>query len=257
MFINTGIFFSFLRIPLYFIFFLILFSFLIHSRCFSSENKDMDVLQNDLFSTTSAIDPFLLYPSGIKFDVYRKGSRIGTHKIKFKSEDELLKVTSIAVLKVKLLFVTIYKHYFKSTELWDKGVLISFISEENENGKQSDVKAGFEGNKFFSEGRKGFFTSENWKFPSTHWNREILGSSVVLNAITGQLARVKILDQGFEKIKTTSGIVDAQRFEYTGQLKNTFVWYDKYNRWVKMEFTTKKGDTITYVCKECGLENQL
>ena len=257
MFINTGIFFSFVRLNSCFIFFLILFSFLIQSRSFSSENKDVDVSQNSLIETTGTIDPFLLYPSGINFDVYRKGSLIGTHKVEFQSEDELIKVTSIAVLKVKLLFVTIYKHYFKATELWDNGVLISFVSEENENGKQSNVNAGFEGNNFFSEGRKGLFTSDNWKFPSTHWDRDILRSSIILNAITGQLANVKVLDQGFEKIQTSSGVIDAQKFEYTGQVRNTFVWYDKDNRWVKMEFTTKKGDTITYVCKECGLENQL
>ncbi len=204
---------------------------------------------------TSEIDPFALYPSGLFFDVYRKGDKIGSHEVKFNSQGDTLVVTSEFRLRVKLMFVVVYRHFFKSVENWTNKNLVSFTSEENENGKKSSVKAGLNSDGFFTEGRKGYFESENWHFPSTHWNMRIINSSTILNAITGKLNRVKIINHGFEEIAVLGGEIEAERFEYTGELRNTNVWYDKTNRWVRMVFTTKKGDTITYLCRECGLGN--
>ncbi|MGB1875897.1 MAG: DUF6134 family protein, partial [Rhodospirillaceae bacterium] len=58
----------------------------------------------------SSIDPLELYPDGLEFDVYRKGSWVGRHKVKFEKDGDLLKVESHFKLKVKVLFVTAYKY---------------------------------------------------------------------------------------------------------------------------------------------------
>ncbi|MEQ9444929.1 MAG: DUF6134 family protein [Rhodospirillaceae bacterium] len=202
----------------------------------------------------SGTNPFELYPNGLEFDVYRKGSRVGTHKVTFEEDDNAWVVTSTFKLRVKVLFVTAYKFDFESTGVWRDGILQSLVAETNDNGKESSVDAYLsEDGKFYATGRKGPFVTNNWVYPTTHWNVGAVESDVVLNTLNGQLAKVEVLRKGIELVETKGGgAVDAERFEYTGELRDTIVWYDSDGRWVRMKFTTKQGETLDYVCRECG-----
>jgi len=200
------------------------------------------------------IDPLELYPEGLEFNVYRKGSRVGRHKVEFETEDGELRVRSHFKLKVKVLFVTAYKFEFESLGVWRDGVLQSMTAETNDNGKESSVEAYLaEDGKFYATGRKGSYIADKWVYPSNHWNIGAVDSSVVLNTINGQLAQVEVFGRGIDTVETASGPVDAERFDYTGELEATSVWYDRDGRWVRMVFTTRQGETLEYVCKECGL----
>lgn len=203
----------------------------------------------------SSIDPFQLYPDGLEFDVYRKGSRVGRHKVKFERDGDLLKVESHFKLKVKVLFVTAYKYEFHADGVWKDGVFQSVKAEINDNGKESSVDAYLdESGQFYSTGRNGSFVAANWIYPTNHWNVGAIESDVVLDTLNGKIIKVDILRQGIEAIDTRkNGPVEAERFEYTGELENVIVWYDRNGRWVGMKFTTKKGETLHYVCRECGL----
>jgi len=78
----------------------------------------------------------------------------------------------------------------------------------------------------------------------------VVKQNQVLNTITGLINEVSIRDNGFEKVSTERGMINATKYTYTGQLETT-VWYDQQGRWVKMEFSGKDGSTITYKCKKC------
>lgn len=203
----------------------------------------------------STIDPFMLYPDGMEFDVYRKGARVGRHKVKFERDGDLLKVESHFKLKVKVLFVTAYKYEFRSEGVWNDGALQSVKAEINDNGKESSVDAFInETGQFYSKGKKGEFVADSWIYPSNHWNVGAVESDVVLNTLNGQIAEVEIVRQGIDAVDTRkNGAVDAERFEYTGDLRDIIVWYDQEGRWVGMKFTTKTGETLHYVCRECGI----
>ncbi len=203
----------------------------------------------------SGTDPFELYPNGLEFDVYRKGSRVGTHEVIFEKEGNSWKVTSKFKLRVKVLFVTAYRFDFESKGVWRDGILQSLVAETNDNGKESSVDAYLaDDGKFYATGRKGPFVTNSWVYPTTHWNVGAVDSDVVLNTLNGQLAKVEVLGQGIESVETQEdGPVEAERFEYTGELRDTVLWYDSAGRWVRMRFTTKEGETLDYVCRECGL----
>lgn len=203
----------------------------------------------------SGTNPFELYPDGMIFDVYRKGSRVGKHEVKFERDGDTWTVSSKFKLRVKVLFVTAYKFDFESTGVWHDGVLQTLVAETNDNGKESLVDSYLtEDGKFYANGRKGQFFSNTWVYPTTHWNVGAVESDVILNTLNGQLAQVEVIRRGIETIETRDGrAVDAERFEYTGELTDTTVWYDRDGRWVRMQFTTKQGETLEYVCRECGL----
>lgn len=199
-------------------------------------------------------DPFTLYPNGLEFDVYRKGSRIGRHKVSFEQDGDQLIVDTDFKLKVKLLFVTAYKFTFKATGVWEDGQLVSVQGDVNDNGDKRKIDAFVKDDgKFFTTGKKGEFVADSWVYPTNHWNIGAVDSRVVLNTLNGDLAEVEVIRHGIETVDTKAGPVQAEKFEYTGQLRDTNVWYDSAGRWVKMVFTTKTGETIEHVCRECGL----
>ncbi|MBT4739967.1 MAG: hypothetical protein HOO09_06230 [Rhodospirillaceae bacterium] len=220
----------------------------------STEPVEVQVLEPQ---PRSSIDPFELYPNGLEFDVYRKGSRVGRHKVKFERDGDLLKVESHFKLKVKVLFITAYKYEFHAHGVWKDGVFQSVKAEINDNGNESSVDAYLdESGKFYSTGYKGSFVAANWIYPTNHWNVGAVDSDVVLDTLNGRISKVDILRQGIEAIDTRKdGLVDAERFEHTGELKNVIVWYDRDGRWVGMKFTTNKGETLHYVCRKCGLSD--
>ncbi len=218
------------------------------------EDTSQTVMEVAPPESPKAVDPFQLYPDGIEFDAYRKGSRVGKHKVKFKRDGDQLIVETEFKLKVKILFITAYKFVLESKGVWKDGVLQSLKVDINDNGNKSKVDAYLDDDgKFYSTGRKGGFVANTWVYPTTHWNSGAVDSKVVLNTLDGVLGEVDILRHGIETVDTASGPVDAEKFDYTGQVKDTTVWYDSAGRWVKMVFITKSGETIEYVCSECGI----
>jgi hypothetical protein len=203
-------------------------------------------------------DPFKLYPNGIEYDVYRKGKKIGQHKVIFKREDGQLIVDTEFKIKVKIFFVTVYRFIFDVAGTWQDGKLVSMTGEVNDNGKKIKIDAyvDYDG-KFYTTGKKGAFVADTWVYPTNHWNIGAVDQSVVLNTLTGNLVKVEVVRHGIETVETVTGPVEAEKFEYTGDLRDINVWYDSEGRWVKMVFTTKAGETIELVCRQCGLVNDL
>src|SRR5688572_20893130 len=59
-------------------------------------------------NTIPDVDPIALYEGDIVFDVYRKKSRVGEHRITFVRDGDRLIVTAHFQLKVKVLFIDAY-----------------------------------------------------------------------------------------------------------------------------------------------------
>ena len=87
--------------------------------------------------------------------------------------------------------------------------------------------------------------------PTNHWNNTVLGHVRVLNTLTGNVNKVKLVPKGQEMIFTERGDVSANRYAYTGDLEDTEVWYDELGRWVKLRFLGRDGTPVEYVCQKC------
>jgi len=62
---------------------------------------------------------------------------------------------------------------------------------------------------------------------------------------------VTILKKGLETIEVVGGRLEATRYDYTGQLRDTSVWYDAAGRWVQLQFLARDGSVVTYKCRTC------
>jgi hypothetical protein len=199
------------------------------------------------------IDPLALYGDELVFDIYRKKSRIGEHRISFQREGDRLTVSVEMRLGVDFMFFRAYEFEYDATEIWQGKQLIAATSFVDDNGKKATVSARADGDVFKIEGPRGAALASSWVFPTNHWHRGQVNSRTILNTINGRLTRVEPLAKGIDRVATLQGDVAAEHFLYTGELRDTEVWYDAAGRWVKMAFKAKDGSTIEYKCRRCGL----
>lgn len=199
------------------------------------------------------VEPATLYGSDLVFDVMRKGAKIGEHLASFEPNGDELTVRTRLNLAIDVLFFTAYTFEYDSTEIWRNGALVAMTANVDDNGKLSKVTARMEDGLFKVDGPEGIDIGTSWVFPTNHWHRGQANSKTILNTITGRLSQVEVVNKGIDRIVTAQGVVDADHFEYTGQLRDTEVWYEPGNRWVKMRFKARDGSWIEYKCRRCGL----
>lgn len=199
--------------------------------------------------------PLSLYGETMSFDVYRNGSAVGQHAVRFVETPGGIKVISKMTLAINFLMFEAYRYEYNSVADWRGGQLFSLEARTDDDGGIStvSVKRIPGQNQLSVTGPEGSATAPQGLFPTNHWNAGVLGSRQVINTLTGRINQVQIIDKGEARIDTASGPITARHYAYQGDLE-TEVWYDKAGRWVKMRFAGKDGSTIEYKCQKCGLQ---
>lgn len=209
-----------------------------------------DAAASRLDLTGAIVDPMSLYGEEIYFDVYRKGDKVGYHRVRFSGSASDLTVQSDFQLRIDVLFITVFRYLYQSEGRWRQGQLERLTASVDDDGKVVAVDVVPSGGRLKVESADKAFMTDSPLFPTSHWNAEVLGQTRVLNTLTGQINDVRIEPRGRETITTERGTVTATRYAYTGALQ-TEVWYDDAGRWVKMRFNGPDGAEIEYVCRRC------
>ncbi len=188
----------------------------------------------------------LPYGPSLSFIAYRNGEAIGRHTVTFEREGGQLKVTTSIDLAVKFVGFTAYRYTHRAQEVWSGDSLVSLVSQTDDNGTKHSVKAAREANDITvtHDGARTVLPLKT--LPSSHWNIEQVRQSVLLNTQKGTEARVKVTPGARESIKTSSGMIPATRYSYTGDVVME-QWFDDHGRWVKISFKASDGSTIEYI----------
>ena len=186
---------------------------------------------------------------GIEFDIYRNNKNIGKHIFTFKKNNTELSVESEINFVIKKLGVTLYKYHVKGVEIYKDGILSSFTSKTNQNGKEKYVNMKLEDENFIIDG-----SSYKGKAPidyliGTWWNHSIVKAPAQISAVSGRIIKQKVTFLGKEKINIGETSYNALHFNFSSSDKslskdkklNTDVWYDEETlNWIKASFN-KKG----------------
>ena len=199
-------------------------------------------------------NPILLYGNHIDFVVYRNGSKVGYHHVKFSQEDKYLKVDISCEIKINFLFFNAFHFKYNSEARWAGGILEQLQVSVDDDGEKFSMKAVSRGQIVEVESLNGKYNVSRPLFPTNHWHASVLKQISVLNTLTGRMNNVTIVPQGSELISTEKGQIRAVRYKYNGDLENE-VWYDAEGRWVKMQFKARDGSIIDYICRQCQGKN--
>lgn len=192
----------------------------------------------------------------LEFDVLRKGKKIGTHEIKFNKSDEGLKVRARTKMKVKLLFVTVFKYEYVSEELWCGNRLLTVKTSVNDNGKKSMTQLAAKGEGFLVQTDEEFRELSTQFYPTNHWNSDVVEASTSYNTITGKLNPISYTPTRETEMQTALGPKAVIEYAVEGEF-SLRSFYDRAGNWSGMAFEHQDGSPIEFRCVKCGLPKQL
>tara|TARA_R110000772_G_scaffold177154_1_gene288777 strand:+ start:307 stop:1101 length:795 start_codon:yes stop_codon:yes gene_type:complete len=199
----------------------------------------------------NTIDPLQLYGPDVVFDVYRKGDRVGQHHITFRRDGDAVVAETRFDVKIKVLALTVYEYLYTSHERWKNGQLISLNARTDDDGDITEINVSRTGYALSVKNGSKVEMVNGQTYPTTHWNAGVLGSTKVINTITGGINNVRIENKGASTVVTGGAERQATHYVYQGDLQ-TEVWYDAAGRWIKMRFPGTDGTMIEYRCVQCG-----
>ena len=205
------------------------------------------IVQPAYSQTKSTIE----YDSTLGFDVIRNGEVVGSHVTTFLHEGPELTVESRMGLNIKFLGIPIYSFDYWSLEKWSEGVLSNLDVEVKDGSEQISVSALMGKDGLIVMSPSGTYVVREPIISTNHWNSDVLTQKRVLNTLTGKINQVKLINKGKERISIKDSTILATRYDYTGELKDTSVWYDSDGQWSKLEFKARDGSTIEYICNTC------
>ncbi len=206
------------------------------------------ILAPSSHADVSALD---IYGDEIRFEIVRNEEIIGTHISRFEKDRDDLVVSSRLDMKISFLFFPVYSFEYQSRGVWRSGQLSKLTIAARDGSDRFKIEAEEIPGGMRISGPSGIQLVTGPLIPTNHWNAAVLEERRVLNTLTGNVNEVVILDRGMERIPVSGGVLMANRFDYTGDLTDTSVWYDARGRWVGLQFKGRDGSLITYRCTSC------
>lgn len=209
------------------------------------------ILGTVLAQTVSAVTQDQLYGPQLRFDIYRKASKVGEHIVDFRREGAVTIVRSQSTIEIKLLFLTAYYFRYESVARWRGDQMQQINVRVDDNGSELTFDSVYIPTKGYRTrvGKAQTITSAPL-FPTNHWHIAALRQSRLLNTLTGEVAAVRISPVTTTQLKTPAGPIEAGRYDISGGVE-TSLWYDRQGRWVGMRFIGRDGTPVEYRCQQC------
>lgn len=191
-------------------------------------------------------EPALAAPSSrLAFQAFRKGERIGEHKLTFQRAGDDLTVLTEAEMRIALGPVTLLRYRHTATERWSAGRFASLSTRTSSNGRLQQVTAEAAADGVTVQGPAGLRRAPPGTLPLTHWNSACMNAAL-FNPQDGKLLRVNTVRRGPETVITASGAaLSAVRYSLTGDAEIDD-WYDADGQWAALRGRLKDGSILEY-----------
>jgi hypothetical protein len=185
---------------------------------------------------------------GIRFLVFRNGSEIGSHVLRFERDGERTVVTIEIELVVRLAFIPLYRYRHRNREVWDGDRLVAIDTETDDDGVRHRVRGEADGRDLVVEGDEGRLRLPGDILPTSYWRKEMVERRQWLDTQHGRVAEGEVEALGSETIEAGGSEVSAERFAIRGDLELD-VWYAD-GVWSRLSFAGPDGSTIAYALRE-------
>lgn len=208
--------------------------------CLTPGYAQQSAVNNDA-TTQSA-----LYERDNTYSIFRKGKKIGTHRLSMEVNGDQLKVNVDSKITVRVLKVPVFRFRYVSEERWQNNTLVSVKSETTTNNETEKASLITESGQSTATGEKGSETTSAIAFATNHWHIGAVTQSVLFNTIKGTASKVSVDDRGLTTVTIDGTDIEANHYVYSGDIQAES-WYDKSGRWVKLAFEGNDGSAISYV----------
>lgn len=191
-------------------------------------------------------------PRDLAFDVFRRDTPIGSHRIGFRSQGDDLLVEVAIELEVAFLFVTAYRYSHRNRETWRDGRLQRIATVTDDNGRRFSVagQRTERGLKVETDAEAAFVPGD--LLPSSFWQPGLVRQDSLLNTQDGRVMAVRFEPGGWEEIPGDGGSLRARRFTCSGDLELD-LWRDDADRLAGLRFlAARDGSVIDYRRRPVG-----
>jgi len=180
------------------------------------------------------------------FKVFLGKDEIGRQRFDVSMEGERTRVRVDAQFTVKFLYIPVYTYRHTNVETWEGTCLREIRAETDDNGEPFFVNGIFRNGQMHVQTQAGNWIGEGCIKTFAYWNPEWIQGERLLNSQTGEHQPASIVVVGEETIpvqgvptRTTHRRIVTDKFTID-------LWYTLNGRWVALQSTTKKGDTLRY-----------
>lgn len=184
-------------------------------------------------------------PETLNFVVYRDGSEIGGHEVRFAQRGERLQVDIEIRFDVTFAFIPLYRYRHRNREIWQGDRLVALEARTDDDGTEHWVRAEMRGDRMVVTSSTGRLDLPRDTASTSYWNEATLRDGAWLDTQSGQLVRSRVEVHPPEQVRTSGQDVMAKRYVLTGDI-DCELWYHQ-GRWVKLRFQASDGSTIDYL----------
>lgn len=173
----------------------------------------------------------------ISFRVMREGREVGTHVVRFRAEDGLLRARSEVRIQVRLAGFVVFRYAHDTEEAWRGERLVALDSRLDNNGRAGASQARAEAGGLRLRGTAGEALLPPRAAPLTWWRAASLAPGVPLfdprqgRPVSPELQRRP--EAGGQRVTLIGG-------------EGAEVVYDGAGRWVGFATTGEDGSRVTY-----------
>lgn len=182
----------------------------------------------------------------LRFQVYLDDKPIGEHSFRISEGGGLKRVSSSAAFDVDFLFINAYRYRHSSNEVFRDGCLQEIRATTDDNGKRYKVKGSVLDDGFRVQHQDGVEQADGCLMTFAYWNPDFLDEKLLLNAQTGELEGISVIEKGRDDVEVGSQKVSATRYALTTDKLTIDVWYNDALGWVGLSSDTGKGRRLIY-----------
>ena len=146
-------------------------------------------------------------------------------------------------MKVKILFVTVYKRRAQYREVWQGDRLISYDARTDDNGDLYETTARTEGDEMIVDGVNGTVRVPLDTVSTHPWNIAAVDRPLLFGQRDGKLRKVEVEQAKPESIEIDGKRIEAQKYVVSGELERE-LFYDADGTWLQWRLE-RDGKTVT------------
>ena len=194
----------------------------------------------------SASEAAALYPAETTYSIYRKGKKIGTHRLSINTDNNRIDISIDSTITVRVLKIPVFRFRYQSKEQWLNNQLMSVISSTKTNDTIENTRLNNQAAQSILENETGESIESRIDLATNHWHIGAVEQTQLFNTIKGTRSAVTVTSLGTNNLTIHGKQIKATHYEYSGDIMAQS-WYDQNQRWVKLVFAGTDGSEITYL----------
>jgi hypothetical protein len=189
-----------------------------------------------------------------EFSVIVDGKDAGFSRMRLVQTDDGTTYMKGAVdINFRHLLVVNYVLKIETEEWWKNGRLVGMKTTSSENGKKTEVVVATDNSQLRMRVngqerslKSDVWTTSFWKLADARFHNKQVG---IVEVDTGNEFNCELKYLGAKKLKVGSDFQDCYHFRVSAAPGPVELWYDKYHRLVRQEFTESGHKTVVQLIK--------